>query len=73
VLFRSRSVASLRDVTYEWAVLREGREAGTARTQLKASGARLNEANEFSDFKRFSAKTGEHKLDAPKEGNPPQP
>ncbi len=32
-------VASLRDVTYDWAVLREGREAGTARTHLKASGA----------------------------------
>jgi hypothetical protein len=32
-------VASLRDVTYDWAVLREGREAGTARTHSKASGA----------------------------------
>jgi len=32
-------VAALRDVTYEWAVTREGREAGTARTQLKATGA----------------------------------
>ena len=32
-------VASLRDVTYEWVVLREGREAGTARTHLKATGA----------------------------------
>ena len=34
-----RSVASLRDATYEWAVLREGREAGTARTRLKTTGA----------------------------------
>ncbi|HWS89736.1 MAG TPA: hypothetical protein VN282_22385 [Pyrinomonadaceae bacterium] len=34
-----RSVASLRDVTYEWAVSREGKEAGTARTQLKTTGA----------------------------------
>ncbi|MFL6336935.1 MAG: hypothetical protein ACJ754_26840 [Pyrinomonadaceae bacterium] len=32
-------VAPLRDVTYEWAVTREGREAGTARTQLRATGA----------------------------------
>lgn len=32
-------VASLRDVTYDWAVLREGREAGTARTHSKATGA----------------------------------
>ena len=34
-----RGVASLRDATYEWAVLREGREAGTARTRLKTTGA----------------------------------
>lgn len=34
-----RSVASMRDATYEWAVLREGMEAGTARTRLKATGA----------------------------------
>jgi hypothetical protein len=34
-----RSAASLRDVTYEWAATREGREAGTARTHLKATGA----------------------------------
>jgi hypothetical protein len=34
-----RGVASLRDATYEWAVLREGRGAGTARTRLKATGA----------------------------------
>lgn len=34
-----RSVASLRDVTYEWAVLREGREAGSARTRMRATGA----------------------------------
>ena len=34
-----RSLASLRDVTYEWAVSREGKEAGTARTQLKTTGA----------------------------------
>ncbi len=32
-------VASLRDVTYDWVVLREGREAGTARTHSKATGA----------------------------------
>ncbi|MBV8860120.1 MAG: hypothetical protein JOZ02_24530 [Acidobacteria bacterium] len=32
-------VPALRDVTYEWAVTREGREAGTARTQLKTTGA----------------------------------
>lgn len=38
-------------------------------------GLSINETNEFSDFKRFSTKTGEDKLDAPrKEGeNPPQP
>ena len=38
-------------------------------------GLSINETNEYSDFKRFSTKTGEHKLDAPKkEGeNPPQP
>ena len=32
-------VAAVRDVTYDWVVLREGREAGTARTHLKATGA----------------------------------
>lgn len=32
-------VASLRDVTYEWAVTREGKESGTARTHLKTTGA----------------------------------
>jgi hypothetical protein len=32
-------VASLRDVTYDWAVLREGREAGTARTHMRTPGA----------------------------------
>lgn len=32
-------VASLRDVTYDWAVLREGKEAGTARTHMRATGA----------------------------------
>lgn len=38
-------------------------------------GLSINETNEFSDFKRFSTKTGDDKLDAPKkEGeNPPQP
>jgi hypothetical protein len=34
-----RSVAAMRDVTYDWVVLREGREAGTARTHLKTTGA----------------------------------
>src|SRR5215203_6209465 len=32
-------VAAMRDVTYDWAVTREGREAGTARTHLRATGA----------------------------------
>ncbi|HEX7315994.1 MAG TPA: hypothetical protein VF297_18925 [Pyrinomonadaceae bacterium] len=32
-------VASLRDATYEWAVQREGAEAGTARTHVKTTGA----------------------------------
>ena len=38
-------------------------------------GLSINETNEFSDFKRFSTKTGEDKLDPPKkEGeNPPRP
>jgi hypothetical protein len=38
-------------------------------------GMSINETNEFSDFKKFSTKTGEEKLNAPKkEGeNPPQP
>ncbi len=31
--------SALRDATYEWAVTREGQEAGTARTHLKATGA----------------------------------
>ena len=32
-------VTAMRDVTYDWVVLREGKEAGTARTHLKATGA----------------------------------
>ncbi|HEX8292464.1 MAG TPA: hypothetical protein VF570_11950 [Pyrinomonadaceae bacterium] len=46
----------------------------SARVMLFA-GMSINETNEFSDFKRFSTKTGEDKLDPPKkEGeNPPQP
>ena len=38
-------------------------------------GLSINETNEFSDFKRFSTKTGEDKLNAPKKENenPPQP
>ncbi|HYH85772.1 MAG TPA: hypothetical protein VEX60_09825 [Pyrinomonadaceae bacterium] len=31
------------------------------------AGMTINETNEFADYKRFSAKTGEDKLDAPKE------
>jgi hypothetical protein len=38
----------------------------SARVMLFA-GMTVNETNEFSDYKRFSAKTGEDKLDAPKE------
>lgn len=34
-----KRVAAVRDATYEWSVLRSGAEAGTARTQLKATGA----------------------------------
>ena len=33
------SLNALRDVTYEWAVAREGREAGTARTRMRSTGA----------------------------------
>jgi hypothetical protein len=44
----------------------------SARVMLFA-GMSINETNEFSDFKRFSAKTGEHKLDDPKKETPPQP
>ncbi|MET0648177.1 MAG: hypothetical protein ABW208_16295 [Pyrinomonadaceae bacterium] len=44
----------------------------SARVMLFA-GMSINETNEFSDFKRFSTKTGEDKLDRPKEANPPQP
>ena len=33
-------------------------------------GMSINETNEFSDFKRFSTKTGEHKLDEPKKEKP---
>ena len=32
-------LAALRDATYEWTVTRDGREAGTARTHLKTTGA----------------------------------
>lgn len=38
-----KRVATVRDATYEWSVLRSGAEAGTARTQLKASGALRND------------------------------
>jgi hypothetical protein len=31
------------------------------------AGMTVNETQEFSDYKRFSTKTGEDKLDAPKE------
>jgi hypothetical protein len=34
-----KRVAALRDATYEWAVERGGADAGTARTQLKTTGA----------------------------------
>jgi hypothetical protein len=34
---------------------------------LLFKGMSINETNEFTDYKRFSAKTGEDKLDAPKE------
>ena len=34
-----KRLATLRDATYEWAVVREGADAGTARTRLKATGA----------------------------------
>jgi hypothetical protein len=36
----------------------------SARVMLFA-GMTINEVNEFSDYKRFSAKTGDDKLDAP--------
>src|SRR5215210_7884010 len=32
-------VAALRDATYEWVVLRGGREVGTARTHMRSAGA----------------------------------
>jgi hypothetical protein len=35
----SKRLAALRDATYEWSVLRAGEDAGTARTQLKTTGA----------------------------------
>jgi hypothetical protein len=35
----SKRLAALRDATYEWAVLRAGADAGTARTHLKTTGA----------------------------------
>src|SRR4051812_21983425 len=38
-----KRVAAVRDATYEWAVLRAGAEAGTARTQLKTTGALRND------------------------------
>jgi hypothetical protein len=38
----------------------------SARVMLFA-GLTINEVNEFSDYKRFSAKTGDDKLDAPKQ------
>jgi hypothetical protein len=34
-----KRLASLRDATYEWTVLRKGADAGTARTHLKTTGA----------------------------------
>ena len=34
-----KRLASLRDATYEWTVLRKGADAGTARTYLKSTGA----------------------------------
>jgi hypothetical protein len=34
-----KRLASLRDATYVWAVMKEGAEAGTARTHLKTTGA----------------------------------
>ncbi|HEX8149612.1 MAG TPA: hypothetical protein VF591_20705 [Pyrinomonadaceae bacterium] len=40
---------------------------------LLFKGMSINETNEFSDFKRFSTKTGDDKLNAPKEANPPRP
>lgn len=38
-----KRLASIRDATYEWAVLRKGADAGTARTQLKTPGALRND------------------------------
>src|ERR1700759_1700922 len=34
-----KRLAAVRDATYEWSVLRAGAEAGTARTQIKTTGA----------------------------------
>jgi hypothetical protein len=38
-----KRLAALRDATYEWAVLRAGAEAGTARTHLKRTGAQRSD------------------------------
>ncbi|MCA1634214.1 MAG: hypothetical protein LC802_11100 [Acidobacteria bacterium] len=37
------------------------------------AGMTINETNEFSDYKRFSTKAGEDKLDAPKQEKPEEP
>jgi hypothetical protein len=37
------------------------------------AGMTINETHEFSDFKRFSTKAGEDKLDAPKQEKPEEP
>jgi hypothetical protein len=41
------------------------------------AGMSINETHEFSDYKRFSTKSGEDKLDSPKKDSepetPPQP
>jgi hypothetical protein len=37
---------------------------------LLFAGVSINETHEFSDYKRFSTKTGEDKLDAPKKQEP---
>lgn len=44
----------------------------SARVMLFA-GMTINETNEFSDYKRFSTKAGEDKLDAPKQEKPQEP
>lgn len=46
----------------------------SARLMLSA-GMSVNEAHEFSDYKRFGARTGEDKLEQPKKEkeNPPRP